>query len=597
MRKIAFVILVLVFASSLAFAADFAPSVMSLSAPEVVEYQFDGSALDVPVKLSGTVGSGFFMVYTKDMGESIGEVRNGYLGWHYVNKIDTCMYMSPFTALNIGSNTLSWDGKDNDGTAVEAGEYTYYVWAYDNQNVKQYASKHVRTISHNLCAMVHIQEMDENGNPLAKPFIYFPQADTGFKGKWVIGSDPDDDTVLETCNVAWGENWSVDRVVIPVPGNHSQIFASGGVSRSEGTSKGVYKFDWVPNGDSVPVAEWGENGYAGIPELYDAYAGPATDGNYVYFVNQSYHDYFQGAMSELVYITLEDGVVERRVDMSDWWSSADDQAGDGQLNGGPNGIMCRNGYLFMGSHSSCLVQMVDPMGDDYYEDGVQWANKNGDYVFDHHFMEDATKPWVCNDYKTPPFWTSFNADSNNFAMGPLYDLGATSFALAGPDGTGIGNFAYAAETASRKYYENHVDYGSPYDGIYSDNTSSISKEDNPNQTPIAGLMYIGQDSIKGVITNKVAVADDAPEAFAVAQNSPNPFNPTTTISFSTPEAGNVVIDVFNVAGQRVDTVVSDFMSAGSHSVTWDASEFSAGVYFYSVKTGNFTKTMKMTLLK
>jgi len=108
---------------------------------------------------------------------------------------------------------------------------------------------------------------------------------------------------------------------------------------------------------------------------------------------------------------------------------------------------------------------------------------------------------------------------------------------------------------------------------------------------------VAEDSVKGIITDKVAVEEDTPAAFAVAQNSPNPFNPTTTISFTLTEAGNVTVDVFNVAGQKVDTIANEFMSSGSHSVTWDASEFSAGVYFYAVKTGDFSKTMKMTLLK
>ena len=103
--------------------------------------------------------------------------------------------------------------------------------------------------------------------------------------------------------------------------------------------------------------------------------------------------------------------------------------------------------------------------------------------------------------------------------------------------------------------------------------------------------------MKGILTNLVAVDEDVPSAFSVEQNSPNPFNPTTTISFTTAEAGNVTIDVFNVAGQKVDTITSEFMNAGSHSVTWDATGFSAGVYFYTVKSGDFSRTMKMTLLK
>jgi flagellar hook assembly protein FlgD len=52
-----------------------------------------------------------------------------------------------------------------------------------------------------------------------------------------------------------------------------------------------------------------------------------------------------------------------------------------------------------------------------------------------------------------------------------------------------------------------------------------------------------------------------------------------------------------VAGQKVETIASGAMSAGSHSVTWNASKYSAGMYFYTVKSGEFSKTMKMTLLK
>ena len=95
----------------------------------------------------------------------------------------------------------------------------------------------------------------------------------------------------------------------------------------------------------------------------------------------------------------------------------------------------------------------------------------------------------------------------------------------------------------------------------------------------------------------VGVEENAPSTFSVAQNLPNPFNPTTTISFTLPVAGMVSIDVYNVAGQKVDTIVNEYMNTGSHSVVWDGSEFSTGVYFYTVKFNNFTKSMKMTLIK
>jgi len=111
------------------------------------------------------------------------------------------------------------------------------------------------------------------------------------------------------------------------------------------------------------------------------------------------------------------------------------------------------------------------------------------------------------------------------------------------------------------------------------------------------VWYVAHDSIKGIISNQVGVADAAPAAFAVAQNTPNPFNPTTTINFSIPKAGKVTVEVFNAAGQKVDTIVNSQMTAGSHSVNWNAAKFSAGVYFCTVKSGSFSKTVKMTFLK
>ena len=112
-----------------------------------------------------------------------------------------------------------------------------------------------------------------------------------------------------------------------------------------------------------------------------------------------------------------------------------------------------------------------------------------------------------------------------------------------------------------------------------------------------GLGYCGHDSIKGLLTYAIVVADAIPSVFAVEQNSPNPANPTTTISFTLPESGTVTVDIFNVAGQKVDTLVNDFMDSGRHSVVWNGSNFSTGVYFYTVKSGEFSRTMKMTLLK
>ena len=167
-----------------------------------------------------------------------------------------------------------------------------------------------------------------------------------------------------------------------------------------------------------------------------------------------------------------------------------------------------------------------------------------------------------------------------------------------PDGTGIGYFPVAGETAGQKRGEIMLDGDTPFDGMYLDNMQTGGPHYDWNADKADPNMYfLGHDTISGIITSAIGVEEAAPAAFAVAQNAPNPFNPTTTISFSLVDAGDVSVDVFNVAGQKVDTVANGFMDAGSHSVVWDASGFSAGVYFYTVKSGDFSKTLKMTLLK
>jgi hypothetical protein len=88
-----------------------------------------------------------------------------------------------------------------------------------------------------------------------------------------------------------------------------------------------------------------------------------------------------------------------------------------------------------------------------------------------------------------------------------------------------------------------------------------------------------------------------PEKFALHQNHPNPFNPATEISFDLPVAKHVLINIYNITGQKVTTLADGYFEAGSHSVTWDGTRNASGVYFYRIQAGEFTETRKMTLLK
>jgi hypothetical protein len=88
-----------------------------------------------------------------------------------------------------------------------------------------------------------------------------------------------------------------------------------------------------------------------------------------------------------------------------------------------------------------------------------------------------------------------------------------------------------------------------------------------------------------------------PDDFALSQNYPNPFNPTTTIMYSLPRAGNVKLNVFNILGQQVTSLVDGHRVAGTHVVDFDGANMPSGIYFYRLQYDGGSTTRKMTLVK
>ncbi|MCP4632824.1 MAG: T9SS type A sorting domain-containing protein [candidate division Zixibacteria bacterium] len=88
-----------------------------------------------------------------------------------------------------------------------------------------------------------------------------------------------------------------------------------------------------------------------------------------------------------------------------------------------------------------------------------------------------------------------------------------------------------------------------------------------------------------------------PGEYVLKQNSPNPFNPQTEIRYNLPKDTNARLDIYNIMGQRVATPFNGKQQSGEHTINWDASTYSSGIYFYKLTTNNKTLTKRMSLLK
>ena len=88
-----------------------------------------------------------------------------------------------------------------------------------------------------------------------------------------------------------------------------------------------------------------------------------------------------------------------------------------------------------------------------------------------------------------------------------------------------------------------------------------------------------------------------PTQFALRQNYPNPFNARTVINYQLPLDGCVKLEVYNLLGQKVATLVDEKQGAGSRSVVWDAANVSSGLYLYKLTAGDFSETERTMLVK
>ena len=157
----------------------------------------------------------------------------------------------------------------------------------------------------------------------------------------------------------------------------------------------------------------------------------------------------------------------------------------------------------------------------------------------------------------------------------------------------------------RKFYSRDVPIGALQSHILTPNWTTLNADsctvyiDNDYDMVADDFMVLMGDVLVGVEDDQ---NETLPYQFAVSQNYPNPFNPITTIEYSLPERSLVRIDIYNVLGQKIRTLVDREESAGSYTITWDGTTSggepaATGVYLYRFQAGDHIETKKMLLLK
>ncbi|HSL88016.1 MAG TPA: M14 family zinc carboxypeptidase [Ignavibacteriaceae bacterium] len=132
-------------------------------------------------------------------------------------------------------------------------------------------------------------------------------------------------------------------------------------------------------------------------------------------------------------------------------------------------------------------------------------------------------------------------------------------------------------------------------------TASINNYSFVDSEPLTGKSYyrLKQIDFDGTFSyvNEVEVDYHGVTEYSLEQNYPNPFNPTTTINYQLSKSADVTIKVYNILGVEVASLVNGLQTAGKHKVEFNAQDLSSGIYFYTIKTEEFTQTRKMLFLK
>lgn len=229
--------------------------------------------------------------------------------------------------------------------------------------------------------------------------------------------------------------------------------------------------------------------------------------------------------------------------------------------------------------------------------GVNWTPKNTGYTdiynYGTRFLNKDTGIVVGGNagftnghiFKTTNGGNNWVVKLSNFpgSMNMPYYHDANTITVVGNYGVILrsydGGTSWTIQGNQSNEYLHDVDFSNPSIGI------AVGKNGTIVKTTSGGLVNV---SLQSTLT---------PESFSLKQNFPNPFNPSTQINFDIKNATFASLKVFDMNGREVKTLVNENLAAGSYQINLNASDLNSGVYFYTLKTNEYTETKKMMLIK
>ncbi|OGU77134.1 MAG: hypothetical protein A2W11_11305 [Ignavibacteria bacterium RBG_16_35_7] len=295
------------------------------------------------------------------------------------------------------------------------------------------------------------------------------------------------------------------------------------------------------------------------------------------------------------------------INSSTGWISGEDNTILKTTNGGTNWIFLQGVFpksvesiYFTDENNGCAAG-IDYNGSNYFgviikttDGGTNWTNQwSGNWLLSIHFT-DSNNGWAAGAgiiLKTTDGGTSWNTQITgtsyqlysihfsdyNFGWASGYDGSTSSGIILNTTNGGIiwNPTIIGADTVLYSIHFADLYYG----WTVGDNGTIL-------HTTNGGVSFVEGEQI-----------DEVPAEFLLTQNYPNPFNPSTKIRYSVPKSSNVIIKVFDILGNEIETLANEEKPAGTYEINWYAANLPSGIYFYTINAGSFIETKKMILIK